>query len=280
MKNLQDGFELKNGVKIPCIGLGTWQARGKDCYNATLNALRAGYRHIDTASAYGNEREVGLAIRDSGVPREEIFVTSKLWIDMRGYDNALCGFEKSLEELGLEYLDLYLIHWPASPSKYEDWVRINLSTWGGLCALYKEGRVRAIGVSNFLEHHLAPLLYSEIMPMVNQIEFHAGYMQSDIVSLCHKNGIVVEAWSPLGEGAMLKSPALAEIASKYGVSVAQLCVRWCLQNRTLPLPKSVNSDRIIENSRVFDFTIAPEDMARINAMEYFGGSGVHPDDFE
>lgn len=273
-------FTLKNGVKIPAIALGTWQMRGDVCKGAVLNAIRAGYRHIDTASAYQNEVEIGQALRESGIPREELFITSKVWNDARGYNSTLSAFEASLERLGLDYLDLYLIHWPASASRYEDWESVNLSTWSALCELYRTGRVRAIGVSNFMPHHLRALIESEITPMVNQIELHPGLLQLKTLEVCRENDILVEAWSPLGEGKMLQNPTLLEIASKYEVSVAQLCIRWCLQNGALPLPKSKNPNRILENLRALDFEISSEDMAQINIMEYFGGSGVYPDNFD
>ncbi len=278
MKKLTDKFILKNGVEIPCVGLGTWQsADGDTVKTAVKAALECGYRHIDTAAIYRNEEGIGEALKETDIPREEVFVTTKIWNKMRGYDNAFLGFERSIGKLGLDYIDLVLIHWPASPERFDDWTEQNLGTWKALTELYKAGRIKAIGVSNFLPHHLEPLMETEVQPMVNQIEFHPGFMQNEAVEYCKKNGILVEAWSPLGTGRMLESPELSEIAKAYGKSVAQLCIRWCLQNGALPLPKSVTPSRIKENSEVFDFEISDTDMQKINAMNDFGSSGLHPD---
>ena len=278
MKSLTDALRLSNGVEIPCVGFGTWQTPdGETAVKAVVSALEAGYRHVDTAAIYRNEESVGEAIRASGIDRKEIFVTSKVWNKCRGYDLAMQGFERTMSKLGLDYLDLYLIHWPASESRYEDWRELNLGTWRALTELYKAGKIKAIGVSNFLVHHLEPLMETEIAPMVDQIEFHPGYMQTETVEFCKKNGIVVEAWSPLGTGRMLTNETLIGIAAKYGKSAAQLCIRWCLQNGALPLPKSVTPSRIAENADVFDFEISDADMETINALENFGGSGLHPD---
>ena len=278
MKKLTDSFELFGGVKIPCIGFGTWQAAdGEIAESAVKAALEAGYRHIDTAAIYRNEESVGRAIRESGIPREEIFVTTKLWNKCRTYELAYSAFERSISKLGLDYVDLYLIHWPASPAEYDNFNEINLATWKAMTELYKAGKIKAIGVSNFLPHHLDALMQTEIAPMVNQIEFHPGYMQAETVKYCKENNIAVEAWSPLGSGRVLSDPRLIEIAKKYNKSVAQVCVRWCLQNGTIPLPKSVTPARIVENADVFDFEISAEDMNVINGFETFGESGFHPD---
>ena len=279
MKTMKDGFVLSNGVKIPCVGYGTWLTTNEQASDAVQAALAAGYRHIDTAAKYENEQGVGDGIRRSGLAREEIFLTSKVWNDCRGYDKTMAAFEKSVSELGVDYLDLYLIHWPASPLQYEDYNAVNLSTWKALTELYRAGRIRAIGVSNFLPHHLKALVEGEIAPMVNQIEFHPGQMQEETLTYCKEHGILVEAWGPLGRGKMLGNPTLVAMAEKYGKTVAQLCIRWCLQNGTLPLPKSVTPSRIAENADVFDFCISDEDMATVNAMEYFAGSGHNPDTF-
>ena len=273
--------KLSNGIYIPSVGFGTWQTPdGETAVSAVKAALDAGYRHIDTAAIYRNEESVGVAIKESGIDRSEIFVTSKVWNKCRGYDNTMSAFERSLGKLGLDYLDLYLIHWPASQSRFDDWKELNLGTWKAMIDLYKEGRIKAIGVSNFLPHHLEPLMDSEIIPMVDQIEFHPGYMQSETVEFCKNNGISVEAWSPLGTGKMLSNETLSAVASKYGRSVAQICIRWCLQNGPIPLPKSVTPSRIEENLKVFDFEISDDDMSLINSMEYCGGSGLHPDKVE
>lgn len=278
MKSLSSPMKLYNGYEIPCVGFGTWQTPdGQTAVSAVKAAIEAGYRHIDTAAAYGNEASVGQAIRESGVSRSELFVTSKLWNTQRGYDKTIAAFEQTRKDLQLDYLDLYLIHWPASEHQFANWEEINYDTWRAMIELYQAGKIRAIGVSNFLPHHLVPLMESAVKPMVNQIEFHPGQMQKSTLQYCQTNQILVEAWSPLGTGRMLSNPLLQEIAGHYQKSVAQLCIRWCLQNDVLPLPKSVTPKRIIENAQVFDFEISAEDMATIDAMPYFGGSGLHPD---
>ncbi len=276
MKSLKDTFRLSNGVGIPCVGYGTWQTPdGKTAVDSTMYALRAGYRHIDTAAAYHNEASVGRAVAESGIGRGEIFVTSKLWNDERGYEPALKAFDRSLKTLGLDYLDLYLIHWPSNRAGGS---QVNADTWRAFEKLYAEGLVRSIGVSNFLVHHLEPLMKTAaVMPMVDQIEFHPGFQQPETVAFCRSHGILVEGWSPLGSGRVLGDPELAAIAARYGKSVAQLCIRWALQNDVLPLPKSVTPARMDENADVFDFEIAAEDMKAIAAMPAFGGSGLDPD---
>lgn len=278
MHTTKDCFVLHNGSTIPCLGYGTWQIPdGPAAVDGVKNALNRGYRHIDAASIYGNQKSVGKGIADSGLAREDLFVTSKVWNTERGYEKTLAAFEKTLDDLGLEYLDLYLIHWPASSSQYDNWQTINQRTWKALEELYAAERVRAIGVCNCMPHHLEPLLQSDIPPMVNQIEYHPGQTQQDTVQFCERHSILVQAWSPLGSGKMLSNPLLSAIATKYQKSVAQLCIRWCLQNGVLPLPKSVTPARIEENLQVFDFTITEEDMREITHMEYFDGSGLHPD---
>ena len=281
MNKASDVFVLNNDYGIPCLGYGTLQIPdGNTAVNAVKKALEVGYRHIDAAAAYGNEASVGRGIAESGLNRADLFVTSKVWTEARGYERTLLAFEKSLSDLQLDCLDLYLIHWPASASRFSDWENINLETWRAMTELYKMGRIRAIGVFNFLSHHLDALMQTEVQPMVNQIEFHPGQMQEETVQYCKLNSILVEAWSPLGAGRMLSNLTLASIAREYQKSVAQLCIRWCLQNDVLPLPKSVTPSRIEENAEVFDFAISEEDMAAINGMEYFGGSGLHHDSFD
>lgn len=271
-------MELKNGIKIPAIGYGTWQTPDGEVAEAGVKtAIKSGYRHIDTAAAYGNEISVGKGIRESRIPRKELFVTSKVWNEERGYEKTLAAFEKTLSDLGLEYLDLYLIHWPASSHQFSDWEEINLGTWKAMSELYQAGKIKAIGVSNFKPHHLKALMQAEVKPMVNQIEFHPGMLQEETMAYCKENGILVEAWSPLGTGRMLSNEVLLSIAEKYQKSVAQLCIRWCIQHEVLPLPKSVTPSRIVENLDVFDFEISKEDMRVIDGLENFGGSGLDPD---
>ena len=281
MKTLTDMYTLSNGVTIPVVGFGTWQTPdGQVAADAVKAALAAGYRHIDTASIYKNETGVGRGIRESGVPREEIFVTTKVWNNKRGREKTRESVLKSLERMGLDYLDLVLIHWPAAAKDGADWEELNRSTWQGLTDLYKEGKLRAVGVSNFKPHHLKALLEAEVKPMVNQIELHPGMTQQETADLCKAHGILLEAWSPLGCGRLLDHPFLAELAARYGKSVAQLCIRWCLQKGFLPLPKSVTPSRIRENAQVFDFVISHEDMAALDAMENVGWSGLDPDEVD
>lgn len=275
-------FTLMNGVDIPVVGFGTWQTPdGETAVNSVKKALACGYRHIDTAACYENEQSVGQGIAEAiaeGVcQRGEIFLTSKVWNDERGYEKTKAAFQKTISDLGVEYLDLYLIHWPASSHRFENWDEINLETWRAMTELYKEGKIRAIGVSNFMPHHLASLLKTEIVPMINQIEYHPGFMQPEAVAYCRENGIAIEAWSPLGNGDVLKNETLQQIAAKYQKSTAQLCIRWCLQNDTIPLPKSVTPSRIEENLQVDDFEISAEDMQIIDNLPEFGWSGLDPD---
>lgn len=272
-----ENFTLSNGVEIPAVGYGTYLTGEKD--NGTVAAaLEAGYRHFDTASFYGTEQALGDALKASGVPREELFLTSKLWKDEMGYENALAAFERSLQKLGTDYLDLYLIHWPRPDDLTAEWRQLDRDTWRALEELYRAGRVRAIGVSNFLPHHLRSLMKTaEVMPMVNQIEFHPGYPQTYTVEFCKAHGILPEAWSPLGRTRVLQDERLAGIAAKYGKSVAQLCVRFALQCGVAPLPKSSSPARMQANLDVFDFVISDEDMDRILTLPQFGWSGQHPD---
>lgn len=278
-KNLQDTYTLANDVQIPCIGFGTWQTPdGETAINSVKAALKAGYRHIDTAACYGNEASVGQAIKESGVPREEIFVTSKVWNTERGYEKTLAAFETTMAKLDLDYVDLYLIHWPAAANQFENWKEINAQTWRALEELYIKGKVKAIGVSNFLPHHLEALLEgAKVVPMVNQIEYHPGFMQAESVAFCKAHNILVEAWSPLGTGNVLNNETLIMMAQKYSKTVAQICIRWVLQHEILPLPKSITESRIIENTEVFDFEIKEEDMAIIDDIPFCGGAGINPD---
>lgn len=274
-------MKINNGYTIPSVGYGTWQSPDSEItVNGVKTAISSGYHHIDTAAAYKNEESVGKGIKESSVPRENLFITSKVWNSERGYEKTIAAFEKTLADLGLDYLDLYLIHWPASQKDYDNWEEINLETWRAMTDLYKAGKIKSIGVSNFKPHHLAALMKTEVKPMVNQIEFHPGFMQEETVKYCRDNDILVEAWSPLGTGRMLSNPVLQEIAGHYGKSVAQICIRWCIQHDVLPLPKSVTPSRILENIQIFDFEINEEDMQRIDALDNFGGSGLDPDEVD
>lgn len=269
---LTDCFELSNGVKIPCLGLGTWQsADGKESYDAVYSSLKNGYRHIDTATAYGNEESVGKAVRDfiknTGTSRQDIFITTKLWNDDHGYKSTKDALELSLKKLQLDYLDLYLIHWP-NPSKFRDcWAEKNSESWQAMEELYKEGKIRAIGLSNFCERHVEPLLKTAtISPMVNQIKVCPGQSQKKLCEYSKNLGMIIESYSPLGTGGIFKSEEMVALAEKYSRSIAQVCLRWNLQCGNLPLPKSVKEERIIENSKIFDFEIEPADMEKIATL--------------
>lgn len=265
-------YILNNNVKIPQIGFGTSLVEGKECIDNIKDALKIGYRHIDTASVYKNEKEIGKAIKESNILREEIFITSKVWKDSMGYENTMKSFNQTLEDLGVEYIDLFLIHWPCNKDK-----SINIETWKALEDLYISGKVKAIGLSNFLKHHLEWILEAcEIKPMVDQIEYHPGLTRTETVSFCKENNIIVEAWAPLGKGKMLQNEDLVRIASKYGKSVAQICIKWCVQNGIIPLPKSSNIERMKQNLDIFDFEISKEDMDFINGMQFFAGSDMDP----
>lgn len=279
---LTDTFQLNNGKEIPCIGYGTYQTSNEEVYDAVTAALKAGYRHIDTAAFYQNEEGVGRAIRDSEIAREEIFVTSKVWNTDRGYENTKGAFAESMKRLGLEYLDLFLIHWPANRKQFgDDAKKINAETWRALEELYGDGKIRAIGLSNFLPHHIDELMETaKVKPMVDQIEFHPGWAQLEVSGYCQKNDIVVEAWSPLGRRDALDNEVLKGIGEKYKKSTAQVCVRWILQHGILPLPKTVNVNRMAENADVFDFELTQEDMKVIDELKNLGGQCALPDEVD
>lgn len=279
MKKLSDCFPLNNGVQIPCMGYGTFLTTDEETVIGVQNAIKAGYRHIDTAFYYNNEVPVGKAVRTCGLPREEIFVTSKIWNEDRGYQKTKDAFEITMKNLGLEYLDLLLIHWPANKKQFGDDAKtINAETWRAFEELYTEGRVKAIGLSNFLPHHIDELLETAtVKPMVNQLEIHPGWTQTDAVNHCKKLDILVEAWSPLGRTGVLSNETLVALADKYHKSTAQLCIRWVLQQGILPLPKSAQENRIIANADIFDFHISEDDMTIISALEDIGGQCMDPD---
>lgn len=279
MNNLKDTYALSNGVNIPCVGFGTWQTpNGETATNSVLEAIRCGYRHIDTAACYGNEESVGKAIKLSGINREELFVTSKLWNTNQGYESTLKAFNKTITDLDLDYLDLYLIHWPVVKGHKDDWKESICETWKAFEELYSEGKVRAIGVSNFKPHHLKVIFENcNIKPMVNQIELHPSHNQDETVQFCRDNNILVEAWGPLSTGRIFKVKEMQDIADKYSKSIAQITLRWHIQNEILPLPKSVTPSRIKENSMIFDFELLKEDMELIQNLKGCEGSGIDPD---
>lgn len=262
-------FELSNGVKIPNIGYGTWRIpESEACVDSVLTAIDCGYRHIDTAFFYKNEKSVGEAIRQSGIHRDDIFITSKLWNDFRGYDETVAAFEQTLENLGTDHLDLYLIHWP-NPKKYRDtWESSNAESWRALEKLYRDGRIRAIGVSNFLPHHIDALLKTaEIAPMVDQIEMQPGLNRREEREYNRKHGILTEAWAPFRVGETLKDETVCRIAAETGKTPAQIVLRWFLQSGVLPLPKSVTPERILGNISVYDFELSDRDMKALDEVE-------------
>ncbi len=260
VKSINDCVALSNGVKMPWLGFGTWKVR-KGVENAVGMALKAGYRSIDTAAVYGNEEGVGNAIKDSGILREELFVTSKLWNAAHGYESTLKSYDASLKALKLDYLDLYLIHWPVpSQGKY-------VESWKAMVKLYDDGLVRAIGVSNFHIHHIEDIVRETgVYPMVNQVELHPLLSQKNLLKYAKENGIQMEAYSPLMSGRLGEVPELAEIADSYGKTPAQLVLRWNIQNKVVVIPKSTNESRIVENASIFDFEISASDMSRIDAL--------------
>ncbi|TCP28725.1 diketogulonate reductase-like aldo/keto reductase [Scopulibacillus darangshiensis] len=274
VKSLIEGATLHNGVNMPWLGLGVWKmANDEEVMTAVKGALGAGYRSIDTAAVYKNEEGVGKAIKQSDVPRDDIFLTTKVWNSDQGYDSTLEAFEASCQRLGVDYLDLYLVHWPVE-GKYKE-------TWRALEKLYTDGKVRAVGVCNFHTHHLKDLLAeSKIKPMVNQVECHPLLNQKELHDFCRAEGIQLEAWSPLGQGHLLEDPTIKDIASKYGKTPAQAIIRWDLQRGIVTIPKSSNPNRIGQNGDVFDFELSKEDMDHIDALNKNERYGPDPDHFD
>lgn len=272
-------YELSNGISIPSIGFGTWRIEnGPVAVDATRAAIDAGYRHIDTAAAYGNEESVGRAIKESGVSRGDLFLTSKLGNGMHGYENTKQAFDETLEKLGTDYLDLYLIHWP-NPAKFRaHWQEANAGTWRAFEEFYRTGRLRAVGISNFHQRHIEPLLKTaEITPMINQIRLCPGDTQDAVVDYSREKGMLMEAYSPLGSGAIFDVPEMNQIAEAHGKTVAQICVRWSLERGYLPLPKSQTPARIRENLEVFDFELTEEDHKVIAGLTGCVGFSSDPD---
>ena len=269
-------YQLNNGVKIPVLGFGTFKAKdGEEAYRAVLEALKAGYRHIDTAAIYQNEESVGQAIKDSRVPREELFVTTKLWNSQQTYEQARQAFEESLAKLGLDYLDLYLIHWPnPKPLRENDqWKIRNAEVWRAMEDLYQEGKIRAIGVSNFLPHHLDALLETaKILPVVNQVRLAPGVYQEEVVAYCREKGILLEAWGPFGQGELFDSKEVQEIATNHGKSVAQIALAWSLAEGFLPLPKSVTASRIQANLDCFGIELSHEERETLKTIAVQSGA--------
>ncbi|NLX69963.1 MAG: aldo/keto reductase [Clostridiales bacterium] len=263
---------LNNQVQIPVIGYGVWKIEEniEECVSA---ALEYGYRHIDTAAAYGNEEGVGKAVRESGIPREEIFITTKLWNDDMRANKTKEAFKRSLEKLGLDYVDLYLIHWPVKDKYIDCYLEME--------ELYNEGLIRAIGVSNFLKHHLEPLLERcSVVPAVNQIQIHPRWTQTEYIEYLKQKNIAVEAYSPLGHGALLDNEIIKEVAERYNKTAAQVIIRWHLQRGVIVLPKTQTKERIKENIEVFDFELSDDDMNLISSLNDETCYGAHPDTFD
>ena len=279
MKCLNDRYTLRNGVQIPCVGFGTWQTPDGDiAADSVRQAIECGYRHIDTAAVYGNEESVGRGIRESGIDRRDLFVTTKVWNTDHGYEATLRAFDDSMKRLGLDYCDLYLIHWPAPAPIRDRLAEMNAQTWKAMEKLYLEGRIRAIGLSNFWPHHIDALLNTAvIMPMVNQIRLNPTDQHIDVAAYSRKFGMLLEAYSPLGTGGVLAQPEIVDIAGKHGRTAAQVCIRWSLQKGYLPMPKSVTPERIRQNAEVFDFELDDDDMSRLDTLENRLGPSNHPD---
>ena len=275
MKNIV----LYNGILMPEIGFGTWKApTGEVTVEAVKAAIECGYTHIDCAAIYGNEKEVGLGIKESNVDRKNLFITSKLWNDVRGYQETIDAFNQTLSDLQLDYLDLYLIHWPRPVKYHDNYIEKNIESWKAMEDLYKQGKIKAIGVSNFKVHHMEEIMKNcEIKPMVNQMEFHPSCLEKEIRDFCKKENIVVTGYSPLANGKVFECKELVEFSEKYGVSIAQLCIKYALQHDVIPLVKSVTKERIKANLNV-NFVISDEDMEKIDKITTCGGSYKDSDD--
>ncbi len=271
--------KLLNNIEIPMLGYGTYKtAADEEGLQMIKDAIKAGYRHIDTAQGYKNEHLVGRAIRESGIPRNQFFVTTKVWNDNQGYDKTKESIEESLNKLNIDYIDLLLIHWPIPQGKNDEWKKLNQETWKAMEEYYDAGLIKAIGVSNFLEHHLNNLLESaRIMPMVNQLEIHPYYQQQSTVKFCQDKGIIVESWGPLMRGKAFKDPKLIELAQRNNISVAQLCIRYCLDRNIVTLQKSSKFERMIDNARVFGYHLDEYTMNEIAKLDTDWCYTFHPD---
>ncbi len=271
MATIASKVKLYNGVEMPWLGLGVYKSKeGEEVENAVKCALETGYRSIDTAAIYANEYGVGKAIRESGVPRCEIFLTTKIWNADQGYQSTFRAFEESLEKLQTDYVDLYLIHWPKG--------ELSIETWKAMEKLYEQGRIRAIGVSNFLVHHLEYLLSnSRIKPMVDQVEFHPELVQPELLKFCKEHQIQSEAWTPIMRGKVNNIPVFLELAAKYQKSPVQIVLRWDLQKGVVTIPKSVTPERIRHNADIFDFELSSEDVEKIDKLDISARIGSHPD---
>ena len=276
-KNMMKKVVLNDGNKIPIVGLGTYKSTEQEGIEAVNYAISNGYRLIDTAAFYKNEEAVGKGIKASGIARDDIFVTTKLWRENLGYVSAKRELGKSLNKLGLGYIDLYLIHWPANARNYDNWQKTNADTWRAMEELQAEGKIRSIGVSNFWQEHLEALFQTaNVVPSINQIEFHPGYWQPELVGYCKKQNIVVEAWSPLARGKVFDNEVLAQIARKHNKTVARVCLRWVIQHEVVVIPKSTTNEKIKDNIDLFDFELTEGEMRLIDNIPEMGFSGELP----
>ncbi len=271
-------YTLRNGVQMPAVGYGTYKSTDGSDERVIRMALEAGYRLLDTAAFYGNEEQVGKAVRDSGIPRQEIFLTTKVWKTDMGYEKTRKSIQNSLERLQCGYLDLCLLHWPKPDPDFKDWKELDLESWRAMEEACRQGRVRAIGVSNFLPHHLEPLMErADILPAVDQLELHVGYMQEAAVAYCRENGIQVQAWSPLGRQRVMNEPAVVCMAEKYGLTPAQLLLKFLLSQDIAVVPKSSSPERMRENLELPDVRISREDLYFLRCLPQMGWGGEHPD---
>jgi diketogulonate reductase-like aldo/keto reductase len=268
---------LNDGNIIPIVGFGTYKSQNQEGIESVISAISNGYSLIDTAAIYGNEEAVGKGIKASGVLRKDIFITTKLWRESLGYKSTKIEFEKSLKRLNLDYIDLYLIHWPANAKNYDNWQKTNADTWRAMEELQAEGKIKSIGVSNFFQEHLEALFQTaNVIPSINQIEFHPGYWQQELVEFCKRQNIVVESWSPLARGKVFGNEVLKAIANKHNKSVPQVCLRWIIQHDVIVIPKSTSPRRIQENMNLFDFELTTAEMELINKLQEMGFSGELP----
>lgn len=276
--NKMKHYILNNGVEIPAVAFGTYKAADGKSADVIRTAIEAGYRYFDTASFYGTETYLAEAVRESGIARDEIFIASKLWKTEMGYDNVKSAFRRTLDNLKTDYLDLYLIHWPLPEPGYKDWKQLDKETWKAMEELVREGKIRAIGLSNFLPHHIENILEDcTVRPAVDQIEYHPGYSQEAVVQYCKERDILVQAWSPIGRQRVLTEPLVQELGGKYGVSPAKICLKFAVQRGIIPLPKSSSMERMKENLDLWSFEMDEEDIWRLATMPQAGWSGEHPD---
>lgn len=275
---MEKHYMLNNGMQVPEIGFGTYKVNPEENKEIFRRALEAGYRYFDTASFYDNEDALGEVLKESGMPREELFLASKVWKTEMGYEETKAALERSLAKLQTEYLDLYLIHWPIPSAECKDWKQLNIDTWRAMEELQREGKVKAIGLSNFLPHHIENILQNcTIKPVIDQLELHPGYMQEAAIQYCREHDIAVQAWSPMARGRIFDNKLLVALAKKYKVSVAQICLQYLKQRNILIIPKASSLERMKENLYSFSFELDREEMQKITSMPQCGWGGGHPD---